>query len=385
MPFISEYLLHRTSKEQKKYIVTENYKNETVLSLAIMFMQLTMIILFLNKDGGIFFTWRRTSYFFSYIILFGFTSVFLVVYRRLVKREKYFHCFYLRIAYAIVICLWGCFITFLDQWGGNDLSVYSYMVISLSAILIIPPLYSVVIFLSSFILLNILLAFSPNANSDFFNNTINSFIVMSLSIFISVRIYFGRINEYINRSIIKNQYQEIATANEQLNQIAITDALTHLSNRRYLDENIRNIFEENKTKKQLVAGFMLDIDFFKQYNDNYGHQQGDLCLIKIGEEIIKFTDEENVYAVRYGGEEFFICYFDVNKDKIIKKAELLREKIANCGLKRDDLQLKRITVSIGVCIKELNDDLEFEELIKAADSALYKAKENGRNCVICVN
>lgn len=123
----------------------------------------------------------------------------------------------------------------------------------------------------------------------------------------------------------------------------------------------------------------LDIDFFKNINDKYGHHAGDIILKKIANILNTHTRESDILA-RTGGEEFSIVLNNTNIDGALKFAEKIRDAIANTKIIYEDVIIK-VTVSAGVsCIK--NDDT-FQTILNRADSALYLAKENGRNIVIC--
>lgn len=159
---------------------------------------------------------------------------------------------------------------------------------------------------------------------------------------------------------------EIRLYNEQLNWMAVTDQLTQMYNRRYLER----LPEETAWRGQtLAAGLMVDIDFFKQYNDTYGHVAGDSCLKSIADDIQVFIRDKNACAVRYGGEEFFICLFQCEAREAWAEAEKLRQSIQDSGFRRDDVPLGCVTVSIGVSVLE-NWQTDMELLIRRAGRGL---------------
>ncbi|MCK4888262.1 MAG: diguanylate cyclase, partial [Planctomycetes bacterium] len=165
---------------------------------------------------------------------------------------------------------------------------------------------------------------------------------------------------------------------EEISLLVNTDELTGLTNRRrFFDILEREIFSARIKGKSLCM-MMLDIDRFKNVNDTYGHLAGDMILRQMGK-ILK----ENTYSLdvvgRYGGEEFVILMPDTSYSTAIKAAEKLRKIIDECHW---DIGEKRIsiTVSIGIASVDSSDSLE---LIKRADKALYEAKKQGRNCIVC--
>lgn len=127
--------------------------------------------------------------------------------------------------------------------------------------------------------------FFPNGTNNLLNNIVNSLFITILSNFISIRLYRNKVMSYYDRIFIRRQYQEILEANHRLSILAMTDELTKMWNRRYLEEVVREILHKPEISGDYVAGLMIDIDFFKLYNDEYGHQAGDECLKEVAKEI----------------------------------------------------------------------------------------------------
>ncbi|MGL5346825.1 MAG: diguanylate cyclase [Peptostreptococcaceae bacterium] len=194
-----------------------------------------------------------------------------------------------------------------------------------------------------------------------FREKIKTFVLLILSI---VSIY-----ELIN-SKIKNK--KINRLNLQLKEINTLDPLTNLYNRGYLIEQLREL--KNKGK---VTFIMIDIDYFKLYNDNYGHIKGDEVLIQVAN-IIKSVFKDGM-VFRYGGEEFSVISND-SKEDIIKNIEELRLKLYKENIVHEHSKVSdRITLSIGIASKKVSTEEDIPELTKLADENLYKSKERGRN------
>ena len=234
------------------------------------------------------------------------------------------------------------------------------------------------IFGGDFVFLNLLLPITQGGTHNVYSNLINSLFIAVMAFVISVIVYRSKVFSFRDKQIIEKQVAEIRLYNEQLNWMAVTDQLTQMYNRRYLER----LPEETSWRGQtLAAGLMVDIDFFKQYNDTYGHVAGDSCLKSIADDIQVFIRDKNACAVRYGGEEFFICLFQCEAREAWAEAEKLRQSIQDSGFRRDDVPLGCVTVSIGVSVLE-NWQTDMELLIRRADVALYAAKSNGRNRVM---
>ncbi|MDD2802452.1 MAG: GGDEF domain-containing protein [Methylobacter sp.] len=164
----------------------------------------------------------------------------------------------------------------------------------------------------------------------------------------------------------------------QVRQMAVTDGLTGLLNRRAFDMTLAEIIEQSEAETYLS---ILDIDHFKRVNDDYGHTVGD-SVIKYVAALMKKHSEDHHYVARYGGEELAIIMPNTSEDKAIEISENIRSSMENSRLKlKDNNQpLHKITLSIGIAQLRAGDDSE--SLVVRADSALYQAKETGRNKVV---
>lgn len=163
--------------------------------------------------------------------------------------------------------------------------------------------------------------------------------------------------------------------------ISITDGLTNIYNRRYFDEIFPKIINNAKRKNELVSFLFMDIDHFKQYNDNYGHQKGDEVLINFAKCLKDNLHRSSDFAFRLGGEEFAIVYQAETKEKAIEFANDLRKSIEDLKIIHGFSSVSsHITASMGLICKNA-DDIIVDEVYKEADNLLYEAKRSGRNKV----
>ncbi|PNV83011.1 MAG: diguanylate cyclase response regulator [Sulfurimonas sp.] len=166
---------------------------------------------------------------------------------------------------------------------------------------------------------------------------------------------------------------------DKLEEISMCDSITGISNRRFFDEAFEKKYKETSREKKNLGVIMIDIDYFKFYNDNYGHWKGDECLVKVARAIKRTIKRPSDIASRYGGEEFVVLLKDIDKEGVKKVAEALVHAVANLKIEHEhSLASKYVTISAGVALKE-TEEISMQELLKKADDELYRAKESGRN------
>jgi diguanylate cyclase (GGDEF)-like protein len=186
---------------------------------------------------------------------------------------------------------------------------------------------------------------------------------------------------YMMRQKLHKAQEELIVANKELQLFASFDQLTDLPNRRNFDETLKRQFLLAQRNKNSLAFIMCDIDFFKPYNDHYGHQQGDECLTAVAKAIGSVPDRPTDKACRYGGEEFAVILPDTNRIGGIVVAEKLRQVVLDLAIEHNESKIgPYVSLSLGLTVYTGQFETK-EELIKAADDALYRAKDNGRNRV----
>lgn len=173
--------------------------------------------------------------------------------------------------------------------------------------------------------------------------------------------------------------ESIKRRDEALKELAITDGLTGLFNYRFFKGEMERVVKSSQRFARPMSLVMADVDFFKHYNDNNGHAQGDLALKAVAEVLLKNLREVDI-PVRYGGEEFAVILPETRLDEALMIAERIRRKLEEEIIPYEELQPNgSLTLSIGVA--ELWEGADVSDLVKAADKALYRAKALGRNRV----
>ena len=162
-------------------------------------------------------------------------------------------------------------------------------------------------------------------------------------------------------------------------KLATTDGLTELYNHRYFQDMMKQQIEQSKRYNSKFSLIMIDIDYFKQFNDKYGHQAGDAVLKQVAQ-ILKRNTRISDYVCRYGGEEMAIILPNTGFDETLNNAERIRKAVEETPFKLSLTQEGQVTISLGVSSYNGEEETA-QDIIKRADNALYKAKENGRNQV----
>lgn len=179
---------------------------------------------------------------------------------------------------------------------------------------------------------------------------------------------------------------QLSKANLELTTLATTDGLTGLFNRRHFDECYAREWRRCLRGQKQIAMIFFDVDFFKEYNDFYGHQHGDDCLQQIGMQLqkMRIADRPGDFVARYGGDEFVICLSDTKETYAIEVANNVLQNIAKLKLHHERSEIDNIayvTISVGVAIDAVKLENSAQKLLKKADKSLYMAKSKGRNQV----
>ncbi|HEY5726085.1 MAG TPA: diguanylate cyclase [Vicinamibacteria bacterium] len=198
---------------------------------------------------------------------------------------------------------------------------------------------------------------------------------------------FQRLKGYASEVENKNEQltqirRQLTESNAQLERLSTLDTLTGLANRRRFDEVLRHEWRRSARDGTPLSLVFCDIDFFKNFNDGYGHLAGDECLGQVARAVSALSNRPGDLAARYGGEEFVLVLPGTGEEGALKLAERLRARIEELDIPHAHSPLApRLTISLGVASTIPQPGSEPAELLAVADRALYAAKEEGRNRV----
>ncbi len=186
-----------------------------------------------------------------------------------------------------------------------------------------------------------------------------------------------KVKESIDK--LEHHTEELKIVNKKLKNLSEIDPLTKIANRRSYKNRLAYEIASSKRNANPLAQLMIDIDYFKAYNDHYGHDSGDVTLRRVAESIDNSLLRETDFSARFGGEEFVVLLPDTNERNAYNIAERIRLGIKALGIKHNKSKVKSyVTVSVGIASLS-GESLNENDLLKNADTALYEAKRSGRN------
>lgn len=172
---------------------------------------------------------------------------------------------------------------------------------------------------------------------------------------------------------------QLDQVNRELMRLSAMDGLTGLANRRHFDSVLRSEWDRGERRRHPVSLLMCDVDFFKPYNDSYGHLQGDECLRRVSSALQFAIRRPCELAARYGGEEFALLLPETNAQQAMEIAETVRSNVERLAIPHGQSPKGVVSISIGVATRVPSAQLSPERLIALADKALYIAKKGGRD------
>lgn len=391
---IGDFMLQLSPGKYKRDFETSineiNISRGKVTSITFIILEILILLFSLAAKKEAFFKPPNMYYGVMYVLMIIAMLIHLLVFNRLGKDIlKYRTSIQTAgISYVVFILLWCAGISLLDQLSfGGQVIVYSIALISVAATSFYEPATLLFIYLAIHIIFLALMAYVQKSSEILFGNYVNSTSFLIVSWIISSIRYKGQVEAFNNRRIIQEKSEELERvnreleeANQKLEKLSQTDSLTGIYNRLMFDRTMKIEWDRCKRHFISLSLIMIDIDYFKAYNDNYGHQAGDDCLRKIAAVLSSCARRSSDIVTRYGGEEFAIILPHMEKENAIELAEKMRSRVEELNLPHEYSSVSdHVTISLGVYTVVPSDSISIEAFIGAADKALYKAKRENRN------
>lgn len=396
LKFIKNILLIPIADKYKVELNTSINKNNVaaakIIALTFLLLEIVMIAVSIVAKGKKIFVQPELNYFYMYILLVAMMLGFFLVFMKLEKNvaENGNDIFVFGTLFTAFLLCWCAAISLMDQKFYGQIIVYVTAIISIAVV----PLLQPVVFLSIYVLVQSVFIFlMPRFQSSadiVFGNVVNSTLFILLALVISRMRYKNWIRNFENKKIIQEKSDELGKANEELmeaNQqleiLSQRDSLTNIFNRSMFDKMMKIEWDRCQRHQAPLSLIMIDIDFFKTLNDNYGHQIGDFCLKQVAGVLASCVNRSADIVSRYGGDEFAIILPQINIENALKLGKRLRTKVAELSIPQiDSSDFQCITISIGVNTIIPSKDLSIDEFIGKADMALYKAKKERNSIVV---
>lgn len=372
------------TKEQKANIIHDinvtNFARMKLLLIIFIIIEILFILFndipyLINPSSNV--IWNDSKYFIlhSLNVLVSFIGIILI--KRLTKysENKFRLMNKLLIPILTTLILSSmAIINALDQAKpGNVSSVFIANLIIFSAVIMLRFPLNLAVYSIPFLAYLSGLVIFQNDTHLLSTNIINGFIFFLAIILISTEIYNSNYEKITQNIILKE-------TNSKLNYISSHDPLTELLNRRSFSNQVSEKMRIIGEFKKIATLILIDVDHFKHVNDKFGHPVGDMVLKEVSNIIIKHIKATDL-ATRWGGEEFLIFLFQTSINEAYALAENIRLEIQNKVTEADKFQIQ-ITASFGISLLKDNFSNSFDTSFKAADVALYKAKNQGRNQIV---
>lgn len=344
-----------------------------------------------------------------YSILIGVLGISLLFFKRLERivreSEKGIYIANLVIwLMAVFIMTWGAVVALLDQKSYGNIVAFMINMIMVGVMFYMEARYLIAAYGFSLAVFLIGLPFVQSSPEIVVGHYINISIFTFLSFIVARMLYTGYVNDFMNRKTIEqknmlltnindslvreidmrreaqNQMQKI---NQELADLSLIDELTGIPNRRRLEGFLDFEWRRSLRQKTPLSLIMIDIDFFKLYNDHYGHPAGDQCLITVAGALDKCRQRSTDFVARYGGEEFLFIATDIDETGTKILAENLRRSVEELNIPHQYSPVSPyVTISLGTATVIPAAGQKVQEVVNLADQALYHAKHSGRNCVV---
>ncbi|MBU9713875.1 GGDEF domain-containing protein [Evansella tamaricis] len=379
----------------EKYLFDDNIQRCKLFASIVILFEAVFIVMHSFSKGSFF----PVDFYLAMYLSLLFLSLIVLIYIRLfeiksdpseqfqIAVQRGLHVF------VIVFLVWGAVITLADQSHYGHIMAFAINFMCVSILYHATNRTIIKIYIIPVAVLLIGLPFYQPSSSVLMGHYINLSVFLFFCWLASRLLYRSIARNFFSELLLKESNENLALkiaenekmnvklteVNQQLKRISLTDELTNVLNRRGMYESLEKVLRESEEKRPITM-MMIDIDAFKQYNDHYGHLQGDEVIQLVARKVSSFISSENTIFARFGGEEFVLVTLNMNQERAGTLAEAIRQEVASMKILHEYSPVSEyVSISIGIAIKEVNEQSNVESLMELADQALYKAKSKGRN------
>lgn len=351
--------------------VKRNLKRTLVMAAVIMVLELVYLSISFIPNLQSLYGDKLTTYRVLYIFIIAYTGVHVLIIW-LMKDKLLRHIRLVEIVLhiaAIILLTWSGILSVVDMTRGLQGFLYIFIGMAIAVIMVMRPSRSSLVYLTAHVVF-IILNFVYNLPKDIiFSNIVNTTSVMVTAFIVSIILFRSASRDFIKQQIITEQRDALEHASQ-------LDPLTGLYNRRGLEAKLEAYKLKMVEDDMVMAVIMIDIDYFKEFNDTYGHIEGDQALVSVAE-IIKWAIEGyDGFGCRYGGDEFSMVIYGEADEIIVQIIEKLKRGIGALDIESKASRSGRLDIGVGYHIDKVNKRQDPWVLIDQADQALYSYKRS---------
>lgn len=366
----------------KKEVTLINLKRIFYISIVAVPVSIAHVVIFgidLPTSVGVEYSWRLGIIVCHALLAFIMAILGSLSYFLSKKTELSTYMKFVEYSAIITFFTFGVVIVVLDQLITASITPFMIACIFIGVLFLIRPLFAIIIYLIGYISFYIALGLTQVDQAILLSNRVNGITVTSIGLLLSIVLWKVNKANMLQKIMIDEQQAELISKNKELEYLAFFDQLTGVFNRRKFQELLEKQVEAIRSKGHVSCILLVDIDAFKEINDNYGHPVGDMVLKEVAI-ILKESLRKTDAVSRWGGDEFMILLPETSLADGTVLAEKLRDLIAN---KEFILKGKKVslTASFGISLLDGNEDDFLETAYRIADEGLYRAKEKGSNRV----
>jgi diguanylate cyclase (GGDEF)-like protein len=387
-------------------LLCDNLRRSRILAVVMIIFECILIVVdiissILVADDRFHFN----AYLAMYLLMAGINGIYLLIIKNAstgqnVSSDQLKKYEIILTIYITAIMSWSSIVSLMDQKLYGQVTVFMIIMTTSSVLYYMESKIIWIPYLSSILILVIGLPFFQPSSDILIGHYVNLSIFIATTYLASRIIFSNYVNDFNHKVLLsktnnlleqeieenKDINNKLELANLQLKRVALIDELTGIPNRRGFRNYIDSFFKRQAECDTVISILMIDIDFFKQYNDKYGHDAGDDVLIKVANEISFIVKNVGGYFCRWGGEEFVYIQFNETMDMIQNTAQLIRQSVFEKKILHEYSNVSEyISISIGSSTVKITGKEDVGRVINLADQALYQAKDNGRNCVVIQN